>query len=54
MALDIDDCKEMLSKIVEEIDYDLWKEMEDEDNQDCQLNYDSLVKIVKYYVKVNP
>lgn len=52
MALDIDDAKAMVSEIVAHIDYDIWKEFMDEDNQG--LDFYDLVMIVEKYIKVNP
>lgn len=51
MALDTDECKEMLSRILSAIDYDIWKEVE---AGDSELTYDELVAIVEEYVKINP
>ena len=56
MALDIDDVKKMVSEILCQIDYDIWKEQESfvEDQPDEWNLYDDLIGIVEKYVKVNP
>lgn len=56
MALDSEDAREMLLEILNQIDYDIYKEvlsMQEDQPEEWNL-LDDCMEIVEKYVKVNP
>ncbi|MNQ61251.1 hypothetical protein D3C85_755630 [compost metagenome] len=56
MALDSEDAREMVLEIINQIDYDIYKEIlsQIEDEPDEWNLFDDCMNIVEKYVKVNP